>query len=313
MNGASAGTNYGKEIKGKEIIPILPQLPNGPWVLLPEDNGTLPDVVLTKSHCTAYCDNCMKFVVSLDVFELGCHETFHHELQQHYNYTHAGVVDRAVHIFRSPFDNLVSRKHLGVKSRVTNDPSFAPMLDDTREALLSWCNYTDRIIIGNPEARGWSSLSPEIQALFESVPCSVEMFRHVQWHNLAMEMTKRRNIPVHYIYYEDYETNFNETVDGLMQFLELEVRNVSDPFEVGKSYESIFADEHSEAIAKFVRTVATPDCWRHLSHYFDRWLHGTELKQTDRTSLGGAVHAVEPSVVWLLSFPNSVRSQTRRS
>jgi hypothetical protein len=218
-----------------------------------------------------------------------------------------------VHIFRSPFDNLVSRKHLGVKSRVTNDPSFARMLDDTREAILSWCNYTDRIIIGNPEARGWSSLSPEVQALFESVPCSVEMFRHVQWHNLAMEMTKRRNIPVHYIYYEDYETNFNETVDGLMQFLELEVRNVSDPFEVGKSYESIFADEHSEAIAKFVRTVATTDCWRHLSHYFDRWLHGTELKQTDRTSLGGAVHAVEPSVVWLLSFPNSVRSQTRRS
>jgi hypothetical protein len=250
----------------------------------------------------------MKLVVSPKEFDTGCHETFHHQLQEHYNYTHSIAVDRAVHIFRSPFDNLVSRKHLGVHSRVASDPSFAKMLEDTREALLSWCNYTDSVIINNPDAQGWSNLSSEIQTLFATVPCSVEMFRLVQWHNLAVDMTIRKRIPAHYIYYEDYESNFNATVDDLIHFLELEARNVSLPFEGGKRYDGIFDDDHSRALAQFVKAVATPECWRHLSYYFYRWLNdgkGSYNGISSTTNL--STNDMKQSVVWLLSFPNSVR------
>jgi hypothetical protein len=182
------------------------------------------------------------------------------------------------------------------------------MLDDTREALLSWCNFTDLIIVNNPEAEGWANLSSEVQTLFTTVPCSVEMFRLVQWHNLAIDMTIRKGIPVHYIYYEDYENSFNETVEDLIQFLELEVRNVSLPFETGKSYKGIFDDRHSRSLAQFVKAIATPECWRHLSHYFDRWLSDGQRIYTDiQSNTTQASNGLKKSVVWLLSFPNSVR------
>ncbi|KAL7559967.1 hypothetical protein ACA910_022457 [Epithemia clementina (nom. ined.)] len=63
-----------------------------------------------------------------------------------------------------------------------------------------------------------SLLLPEEQPL---VFCRIELFRCVQWHSHAIQMTiKLLSIPVHYLYYESYTTNYNATVQDILQFLQ---------------------------------------------------------------------------------------------
>lgn len=132
----------------------------------------------------------------------------------------------------------------------------------------------------------------------------------VQWHNHAVETTERLGLPVHYLYYENYTRNFDETVSELFNFLDIIPRSEAYPFVPGKSYRSLFSSHHSKRAADFVREVASVNVWKLLRNFFP----GVPVEHAGRLSPESEPPEKEPQyksgstqVVWLLSFPNSVR------
>jgi hypothetical protein len=75
---ATTATNYAYEalMAANQSVPVQPeQLPDGPFLLLP--HMQVPKYILTKTHCTAYCDACqtMDTIRALNQFDEGCRIT----------------------------------------------------------------------------------------------------------------------------------------------------------------------------------------------------------------------------------------------
>jgi len=272
VSNTSAGTNYGKEVIGNQLVRLRSDVENSPFVIHPERR--IPATVLTKTHCTGYCVSCRTLALTQETFEQGCSES-HVDTKDRGPYNATALVAKAVHLFRDPFANLVSRKHLGVQVELQAHPELSdqltPMKEDTPEALLAWCRYMDSHVIDN--AIGWYNFDAELRALFPTVPCASDLFRMMQWHNLAIETTSKLNIPVHYLHYEDYEHLFEETVMNLMGFLDLRLTHSGFqqklPFEGGKSYHHLMNTTMATTMVQFMRRIASPASWTHLKRYFD--------------------------------------------
>lgn len=71
------------------------------------------------------------------------------------------------------------------------------------------------------------------------------------------------------LYYEDYSTNYSATVEALFDFLELEMEDDPIEFIPGKTYIGYFSAENQRRAARFVKFMATPECWELVKHYFE--------------------------------------------
>ena len=68
----------------------------------------------------------------------------------------------------------------------------------SREGHLRWCDYVDSRH-GKAFFRG-SYVNDEVKALMEQVPCALDWYRWVEWHNRAIEATQAQGLLVHYLY-----------------------------------------------------------------------------------------------------------------
>jgi hypothetical protein len=137
----------------------------------------------------------------------------------------------------------------------------------SREGHLRWCNYVDSRH-GNAFFKG-SYVSDEVKALMEQVPCALDWYRWVQWHNRAIEVTKTQGWPVFYLYYERYSTAYNQTLGDLLDFLELPSVNEPMLFHSGKTYRDLYSDDEIRVATRLVQRLASPECWDLIRHYFE--------------------------------------------
>ncbi len=99
------------------------------------------------------------------------------------------------------------------------------------------------------------------------------LFLFPQWHNNVNHLSREMN--VHLIRYEDYETNYKKTMSGLLDFLELEEtvggRENDVVFKKGnnKYHMTYYTKEEKEAISNFLRLMADPATLDLLSNYLD--------------------------------------------
>ena len=304
--GTTTATNYAEDFE--ECVGILPRDNDKKSPCLHKPGKlTLPtSYVLTKTHCGGYCMDCppQQFVHTEDSFALACRTV---KLQsdgvlQEYTYD-ASLVERVVHLIRNPFDNLVGRMHLGRKRRQRQGKPV-DALEDTPEGMLAWCSELDQHM---QERMRKSPLIPnQFLEKYGKVPCHVEWFRLVQWHSLAVAVTEQMDIPIHYLYYENYTTNFNETTAELFHFLHTDAIHPTYPFRPGKSYDHFFSAQHREMAAALVRDMATPPVWNLLKHYFR-----SMDNHVDRAPrINSPTSTTFPSVALLMSFPNSGTSYT---
>lgn len=320
LSNTSGASNYRDEVIGERIVPVRSDLPHGPFLLHPERQ--VPTRVATKTHCTGYCDICRSstFVHTIDSFELGCREIHGNEKSNHSHYP-ATIPSAAIHIVRNVFDQLVSRKHQAVKNRIKRHPELfnvTHLPEDSKEGLAFWCRYVDGDFAADETA------SDELKSLLAGVPCGPEVYRFVQWHNLALDVTNRLELPVLYVHYEDYRDQYNATVDSLKDFLGLKAVQPGLKFEDGKSYEHLFDDSQLSAIATLIRKVASPAAYELLRRYVDKYLNTTEGSRSSPITVSVTDPKVQralemelpplegppPKVAWLLSFPNSVGRDT---
>lgn len=274
MSGSSTGSNYASD--WDVLIPIEEESMHGPFFHRPDMPH--PEYVLTKTHCTGYCDDCGPedyVVTSTKQFTNGCATSSIPDprtgIKQKAEYS-STIPVKIVHLLRNPFDNLVSRLHLEIKKR----PEFSNLTDDDRHSLLSskegflsWCVYVDTKF--EKEEKHTNLFSEDLKQIFKELPCHADWFRYIQWHNYAISMIDDLDIPTHTMYYEDYDTKYNVTVDTLFNFLSLERINNPLDFIAGKSYHSFFTKENFQAAIRLVQTLATPKSWELIKHYFDDW------------------------------------------
>jgi len=89
----------------------------------------------------------------------------------------------------------------------------------------------------------------------------------MQWHNLAIEIQNNLQLPTLVIWYEDYETKFNQTVGNIFDFLSLPKHGDVISFIPGKSYEDFFTDSEKRAAMLLVKRVADPGTWDIVKRY----------------------------------------------
>lgn len=269
MSYSSVAVNYRKESDAQTLL--RKDRPDGPFVH--NSSLSLPRLVLTKTHCDGYCDDCgmSKSFIPLDKFESGCSRSEKQFLNGRLitrSYPTSDV-SKAVHLMRHPLDNCVSRMHHGVyrRRRFLNwTEDRLSIFNTSREGLLSWCSYID-MGFWNLNAGRLSGLSDEVRRSIASVPCGSDLFRYVQWHNNAVELTTKLNLPVHVLYYEDYSSRFNATLRTLFDFLELPIVNSPIPFESSKTYEQLFDSNTRMRAWELIQNLSSNRVWDLLKRY----------------------------------------------
>ena len=248
------------------------------------------------------------YVHSTDSFETACRtaKLKRNGTIEEYKYD-TSLVERAIHMIRNPFDNLVGRMHLGRKRR-QQQGRHTDSFEDTPEGIEAWCRQLDEHVL---ELERKSPLIPnEFIDKYGQVPCHAEWFRLAQWHTYTVQVTERLGLPVHVLYYENYTTNFDETTAQLFEFLQLDAIHPPHPFHPGKTYSHLFDKEHIVAASKLVKAVASNKAWNLIKHYFVLPQQAATAGQTPVDTTTFENKNDFPTIALLMSFPNSGTSYT---
>jgi len=180
---------------------------------------------------------------------------------------------------------------------IRNHPELGlqEMGEDTREGLLRWCEFVDGSFEKTGYTQAWLSYTPQVRQLFQLLPCYSDFFRYVQWHNMAIEAVDKLQVPSHIVHYEDYSERYNESVAGLLDFLELRQTHDAKPFETGKTY-PFFRRNETLTAARLIQSLASPKCWELLRRYFEAEEFDDAIEWDPK----------QREVVWLISLPGSV-------
>lgn len=263
----STATNHGQEVDRVGRFAVRPDVADSPFLLMP--GLATPRLVLTKTHCSGYCFDCAP-VRSTEEFMAACRSgTYSDKGRIQKALYPTTLVGKAVHIIRSPYDGLVSRMRHSLYSKRT--PIFTEenrKIFSSASGLLPWCQHMD-------ERFRLSTMSnvSEFAAWLE-VPCYSLIIRYTLWHNAAVDTVRRLDLPVLVVHYENYTSNFESTVGGILDFLELKARHPPPPFESGKTYHDMFADSHARDLAGIVWSLATEETRSLVGHYLHPFLRG---------------------------------------
>jgi len=291
----SSSTNYISEVHYAHYdrlkrIPVRPDednVLNGPW----QRNSSLPmpPVTLTKTHCTGYDDTApmQSSIISTERFLKGCREGVKYrrdnDLKNHAKtktwYDHEGLVVSVIHLIRNPLDNIISRMHHGMKTHREEygmTPEQAKNFMSSGVGVSKWCEVLDRKFWMSPRRvpkkitkHGKLKRKPWDLNILLKIPCHSELFRYVEWHNAAIRMIEEEQFKSMVVYYEDYETNFDETIDSVLDFLNLTRATDPLPFTGGKTYrDQFFSPQIQKATKEILQVIASKELWQILSKYY---------------------------------------------
>ncbi len=179
----AVATNYGSEENVfNENVPLYSNSPNGPYILHP--NETLPEeYILTKTHCGGRCVDCepVKYIETLKTFMKRCAQghrknTNYRDNKEIVQY-HPSIVQRAIHIIRNPFDNLVSNFHLEWKNKLkANRTEWLESYPNDLVGFRRWCFDQDSLYSEKEK----ELLPEDVVNIFQKggIPCRAHFFRY---------------------------------------------------------------------------------------------------------------------------------------
>lgn len=278
----STASNYGEELLDKDgkSIPMYDESDSGPFWIDPQGEDfeyTRPTTyALTKTHCGGRCEKCgpSKYVENPHSFLTAClsgkiaHSTESGKVVKVPVTYDKELVQRAVHLIRSPFDNVVSRFHLELHGYAHhNDTQKLKQYPSSRTGFRKFCFRLNKVFEREEESS--RLIHSDVFELMRDVPCRDDFFRFVQWHNLAFVTTRSLQIPTLIVHYESYDTNYNETAMKMMKFLELEPKGELIDFIKGKEYVEYFTMAERERVKRAMEMLALSSTWEQISHYFE--------------------------------------------
>jgi hypothetical protein len=173
-----------------------------------------------------------------------------------------GVVERAIHLVRNPFDNLVSRFHHEQKENPKRGKTrWVDRYTNDVTGFKRWCADEDTISERTNDERSanWSSYGyPEdIVRYFHGISCHAEFLRYVHWHLMAMSVVEMLEIPVLFVHYEDYARDVGNETDRMLTFLNLDraIGTKLPVFHSNKDYSRYFTVEERAAASDLMRRL----------------------------------------------------------
>ena len=241
-------------------------------------SAPLPNTtVLVKTHCTGYDLNngIFAYELSKERFAGACRYTSTTSNNTQHGRYPAELVDRLVHIVRNPYDNLISRFHHEYNRRVPaakmgNERARNWTLQHPKNqtGFRQFCQDLDSDFVQRYKPASFPS---ELYQQIQKTSCHDEVIQYISWHNGAFATSDILKVPTLVYYYEDYQPpKFNDTIDNLLNFLELP--RIKEPlaFHSGHEYErDYFPGQHREHVQKLAKMLATKKTWKAIAHYFD--------------------------------------------
>ena len=184
-SGMQVASNYGSEERGNlPNLPLYSSSPNGPYIL--HRNETKPKkYILTKTHCGGRCIVCPpeKYIETQSSFLSRCvqgHRKGGEGLNEKEIVEYDPfLVQRAIHIIRNPFDNIVSNFHLEQKKKVRQKSTdWLKMYPNDVNGFRKWCSDKDMKYSQN-ESR---LLPKEVVEIFQqqNIPCHAHFYKYAQ-------------------------------------------------------------------------------------------------------------------------------------
>eukprot|EP00536_Pseudo-nitzschia_multiseries_P007622 jgi/Psemu1/196004/e_gw1.181.13.1 len=275
----TTATNYGQEQDTKEeSISVFTDSIDGPFFRYP--SWLLPPkYILTKTHCGGECDACQtpgskQYNNTLDAFEVACRSGKRIFNKEKVKTTYStDIPKRAVHLIRDPFDNIVARLHLKERrwARRDNNAKYeerVEIFNKTKEGFRAYCEFRDTRSFKQERRHG--ILSNELLQYAKQVPCYGEFIAYTEWHNHAVALLEKKDIPVLTLFYEDYASDWDETVGRLLSFLSLSPAKgaKAEEFIRGKHYNEFYDKEEKLAAMKLIEALSSTELWNLLRRYF---------------------------------------------
>jgi len=184
------------------------------------------------------------------------------------------LIEGAVHLMRSPLDNIVSRFH---NLWDGENKDFQNKFPRNQNGFVHFCQAQDgERDLSKHEIK--AGIKQDVIELFVDVPCYADFYRYLQWHNLANEMIIKRDLETIRIHYKEFEAGTsNDTTGKLLKFLNIEKMHEAeraDPFESNKSYNAHYTNEQKKNILKLIKHVANTDTWLMLNRYLPEFEQG---------------------------------------
>lgn len=236
-------------------------------------NGTY---VLTKTHCGGYCFGChpKQYIQTQAEFRDDCLtsdflDAFGGKQKAMYD---ASIVDKALHLVRDPFDNIVSRFHLKRNQKKDNSTWLAAY-PNSPDGFNKFCAHVNTRLHEAEEkvpVVGAKSNTNVLVKYREKIPCYSDFVRYVLWHNHAWETIDELGVEQMTLHYENYGSNHKETTSNLFQFLGLTIEGEGVEFHGSERYyRGYFTNDEIEAVQELVSDIASKETWNLLSLYFD--------------------------------------------
>eukprot|EP00565_Helicotheca_tamesis_P000585 CAMPEP_0185727486 /NCGR_PEP_ID=MMETSP1171-20130828/3161_1 /TAXON_ID=374046 /ORGANISM="Helicotheca tamensis, Strain CCMP826" /LENGTH=396 /DNA_ID=CAMNT_0028396065 /DNA_START=196 /DNA_END=1386 /DNA_ORIENTATION=- len=276
----SMATNYmGDVLQPVPDIPLYEDLPEGPFWRGPSIKPLPETTVLVKTHCAGYKEHHKEdahkiYSLTVETFIRECGRTTIYgdpskrlvnsrERQQRDGYYDSSEVQKALHIFRNPFDNLVARfnNYHFKKSRGSHRVRY----EKNREGFRAFCH--DRNADFDEKYRD-IEMTNVVKELAKRTICYDNAMAYVLWHNRAFETRDRMKLNTLQFRYEDYETKFGETLPRLLKFLDLPERGTPLEFHAGHHYFDYYTQEDRENIKALVKELASERTWEAIRGYF---------------------------------------------
>lgn len=249
--------------------------------------------ILTKTHCGGRCTTCPpdKYLETIPSFLRMClsgsrkvpsqrsnksssssASSSSIQYKKQYVTYHPAVVERAIHIIRNPFDNLVSRFHHEQKEyKKKNRTSWTERYSNDVAGFKKWCvdvdsvsemeynSYYDHLPPDNVDWKVYGYNQTTILHDVRGVSCHAEFFRYAQWHIRAMQVVELLHIPVLYVHYEEYANDINDMTDQILNFLHLDRKKGGEGelpyFQSNKDYSAYFTREERASASEFIRRL----------------------------------------------------------
>ena len=174
-------------------------------------------------------------------------------------------VKKAIHLIRNPFHNFVARFHLERKnSENKKDEEWLKKHPNSAEGFRQWCKDLDNAY----EDDEYQTFEYDLLKQMRLSPCHGEVFKYIQWHNLAFAVTEKYAIETKVLWYEDFENSFEETIESLLKLLEFPRLGYPREFAARHDYSEYYSHIDKRRIRLLVEVIATKKTWSHIQHYF---------------------------------------------
>lgn len=213
-----------------------------------------------------------------------------------YDGQHVVAIKRVVHLIRNPFDNTVARLHLRERrwARHPNPKYFNRIhtFNATLDGFRAYCQWMAQREVGLVEIlhQRYSNITTTINNndnatstaslwldRLEDLPCFADFVRYTWWHTHAMNMMEKLNLSQHHgqnvqtLFYEDYASDWNRTVQSLLNFLDLQPASGAQApsFVLGKHYVEYYTKDEIQIARSVVSALSSAASWALLRQYFE--------------------------------------------